>query len=122
LRRWRCFLFGISDQATRQAEEAAKGEKAHVSRRRISRKKALQVLAEGGRLPEADYLRCKVRYFTDGGAIGDKGFVEGVFQDSRDQFSPKRKQAGHPLRGLVPPEAKEARLHNLRQLQKRVFE
>ena len=53
LRRWRCFLFGIRDQASRLAEEAAKGEKAHVSRRRISRKKALQVLAEGGRLPEA---------------------------------------------------------------------
>ena len=122
LRRWRCFLFGVPDQASRQREESAKGDKAQVSRRRISRKKALQVLTEGGQLPKADYLRCKVRYFSDGWAIGDKGFVEGVFQASRDHFSPKRKQAAHPLRGLEPPDDKHERLHNLRQLQKRVFE
>jgi len=121
LRRWRCFLFGVTDQASRQAEEAAKGEKAHVSRRRISRKKALQVLAEGGRLPEPDYLRCKIRYFTDGGAIGGKEFVEGVYQAARDQFSPKRKQGPHPVRGLAA-ESPAERLFNLRQLQKRVFE
>jgi len=30
-------------------------------------------------------------YFTDGAVIGSRGFVEEVFQKSRDRFGPKRK-------------------------------
>ncbi len=121
LRQWRCFLFGIPEQEGRQMEEATKGKMADVCRRRISRKKALEVLAQGGRLPETDYLRCKVRYFTDGGAIGRRDFVEDIFRAARDRFGPKRRQGAHPLRGLELPGEKEERLHNLRQLQKEVF-
>lgn len=122
LRKWRCHLFGIPENEARQAEEAAKRDKAGVYRRRISRKKALEVLFQGGRLPESDYLRCKVRYFTDGGAIGGKEFVEEVFRSARDHFGPRRKHGAHPLRGLDRPEANAERLHNLRQLQQRVFQ
>ncbi len=86
--------------------------------RKISREKALQVLEEGGKLSEAEYLRCKVRYFCDGAAIGARGFVEEVFQANREKFGEKRKDGSRPVKGLATGEGK---LYNLRNLQKAVF-
>lgn len=120
LRRDRCYLFGIPESEARQKEELAReksGGKAQIFRARIPRKKALEVLANGGRLEKADYLRCRVRYFVDGAAIGSKDFIEEVFQESRAYFHPERKSGARSLRGLetVP---KPERLYNLRQLGK----
>ena len=36
-------------------------------------------------------VRVRVRYFSDGLALGSKEFVEAVFAENRDQFGPKRK-------------------------------
>jgi hypothetical protein len=123
LRRWRCELFGVPADEVRQAEQRAlqqAGGQAGPFRARIPRDKALEVLAAGGRLSRADYLRCRVRYFTDGAVLGGKEFVEGVFRAARDRFSAKRTSGARPLRGLeVVP--KPERLYNLRQLQRRVF-
>ena len=88
-----------------------------MGKRRISREKALEVLAQGGRLSQADYLRCRVRYFTDGAAIGTRDFVEQVYQSSREWFSEKRKTGARTLRGLELAK-KPDRLYALRQLQK----
>ena len=122
LRRWRCHLFGIPESEARQAEETAKQEQgmAEVFRQRIPREKALEVLAKGGKLSQADYLRCKVRYFSDGAVLGGKNFVEGIFQSCRDRFGPKRKDGARPLRGLAGG-SPDDRLFNLRQLRKSVF-
>ena len=120
LRRWRCYLFGIPEIEVRQKEETAKGEMAPVYRDRIPRAKALEVLARGGKLSEADYLRCKVRYFSDGVVIGGKAFVEDMFTAFRDRFGPKRKDGARPLRGLAGDSAKD-RLFNFRQLRTGVF-
>jgi hypothetical protein len=121
LRCWRCHLFGIPESEVRQAEEAAKQEgMAAIFRDRIPREKALEVLAKGGKLSEADYLRCKVRYFSDGAVLGGKNFVEGIFQACREHFGPKRKDGARPLRGLAG-ESADQRLYNLRQLRKEVF-
>lgn len=119
LRRWRCFLFGLPESAGRQAEELAKGDAAAL-RKRVPRKKALEILANGGRLSSSDYLRCRVRYFTDGAVLGTREFVESVFESARERFSEKRKTGARPLRGLEV-EAKPERLFNLRQLQRNVF-
>jgi len=35
-----------------------------------------RVMAEGGKLPLAVVLRCRIRYFTDGAVLGSRGFVE----------------------------------------------
>ncbi len=35
-----------------------------------------RVIDEGGRLPLATVLRCRLRYFTDGGVLGSRAFVE----------------------------------------------
>ena len=120
MRRWRCFLFGIPESELRQEEELTRekaGGEAQIFRSRIARKKALEVLKEGGRLEKSDYLRCRVRYFVDGAALGSKSFIEEVFQESKELFHPDRKTGARSLRGLktVP---KPERLYNLRQLVK----
>jgi hypothetical protein len=120
LRRWRCHLYGIPESETRQAEEASKGEMAAIYRDRIPREKALEVLARGGKLSQADYLRCRVRYFSDGAVIGGKAFVEEMFAAFRDRFGPKRKDGARPMRGLQGT-SKEDRLFNFRQLRTGVF-
>jgi hypothetical protein len=120
LRRWRCHLFGIPESEAGQAEEASKGDMAAVYRDRIPREKALEVLAKGGKLSQADYLRCKVRYFSDGAVIGGKAFVEEMFAAFRDRFGPKRKDGARPLRGLDGG-SQEDRLFNFRQLRTGVF-
>ena len=120
LRRWRCHLFGIPESEARQMREAAKGDMAAIYRERIPREKALEVLARGGKLSQADFLRCKVRYFSDGAVIGGKAFVEEMFAAFRDRFGPKRKDGARPMRGLAG-ETKEDRLFNFRQLRTGVF-
>jgi hypothetical protein len=120
LRRWRCHLFGIPENEIRQKEESSKGDMAAIYRNRIPRDKALEVLAKGGKLSQADYLRCKVRYFSDGAVLGGKNFVEGIFQSCRERFGPKRKDGARPLRGLAG-NSPEDRLFNLRQLRKGIF-
>jgi putative transposase len=120
LRRWRCHLFGIPENESRQKDEASKGEMAAIYRDRIPREKALEVLARGGKLSQADYLRCKVRYFSDGAVIGGKAFVDEMFAAFRDRFGPKRKDGARPLRGLAG-DSPDDRLFNLRQLRTGVF-
>ena len=120
LRRWRCHLFGIPESEPRQKNEAAKGETTQIYRDRIPREKALEVLARGGKLSQADYLGCKVRYFSDGVVIGGKAFVNEMFAAFRERFGPKRKDGARPLRGIAG-EAADERLFNLRQLRKGVF-
>ncbi len=122
LEAYRCFLFGIPESAVLQEEERQReksGGRVHIYRARISREKALEVLQDGGKLKRSDYLRCRVRYFCDGAAIGSKEFVEGVFKEAKNLFHEKRSSGARPLRGLetVP---KPERLYNLRQLQKSV--
>ena len=53
-------------------------------------------------LPElkmAKMLSCRVRYFTDGVAIGGKSFVNDVFDVSRHRFSPKRQDGARAMKG-----------------------
>ena len=57
-----------------------------------------KVLESGGKLPLPDILRCRVRYFTDGMAIGGKAFVERVFSENRGLFGPKRKDGARKMR------------------------
>lgn len=54
--------------------------------------------AAGATLSTAEALRCRVRYFTDGAALGSPTFVDSVFKQNRDQFGPKRKTGARKLR------------------------
>lgn len=63
----------------------------------------------------AGMLRCRVRYFTDGAVIGSRGFVNAVFEKSRERFAGKRKDGARKPRGNGRPAA--GVLWSLRDLQ-----
>jgi hypothetical protein len=47
----------------------------------------------------AKLLRCRVRYFTDGGVIGSREFVNAAFANARERFGPQRKDGARAMRG-----------------------
>jgi hypothetical protein len=77
----------------------------------FSKERVEAVLKSGGKLSRADLLRCRVRWFSDGVAIGSKVFVEGVFKGCRGYFGAKRKTGARKVR----EDAAES-LHTLRDL------
>ena len=74
--RYRKIIFGIGE--------------AHSARAGISREEVAKVWEAGGRLTFTQLLRCRLRYFSDGLAIGSERFVEKVFKAKRDAFSEER--------------------------------
>ncbi len=67
------------------------------SRGRIREEDYQSVLQAGGKLPVAEALRCRVRYFTDGAVIGGKDFVNAIFRARRSRFGAKRKDGARRL-------------------------
>jgi len=97
-------------------EREALNEDGGTVRGALKRAAVLAVLKRKGRLPLAAYVRCRVRYFCDGAALGSRGFVEEVFRHYRDRFGPKRKDGARAMRGLAG-----GGLFALRDLQLRLF-
>jgi hypothetical protein len=64
-----------------------------------------QVVAEMERLVSGQdvalrqMLRWKVRYFTDGAAVGSRAFVDGLYEQCRERFGAKRKSGARKMRG-----------------------
>jgi len=66
----------------------------------IGREAAVRVLEkEGGRLPKAAVLRCRVRYFTDGAILGSRAFVEDFAETWQRERGRKRRPVPNALRG-----------------------
>jgi putative transposase len=84
---YRRVLFGVGVSGTLEAGK-------------IPRERALAVIAEGGEVPLAEALRCRVRYFSDGGVLGSEAFVRhwaktrGVGHGRGE-----RKRAPHSMKG-----------------------
>jgi len=92
-----------------------------VKRKGMNREVAAAELAQlerGRNLAMSRMLRCRVRYFTDGAVIGSRGFVEEVFQKSRERFGAKRKDGARKWRGKG--EAAAGVLWSVRDLRKGV--
>ena len=85
LAEYRKLLFGVGDETMTK-----KGG--------FTEEEVRAVWAAGGRLTQAQLLRCRVRYFTDGLVIGSKAFVEDYFDSARDSFGAKRKTGARPIR------------------------
>jgi hypothetical protein len=83
----------------------------------FSKERVEAVLKSGGKLSRADLLLCRVRWFSDGVAIGSKGFVEGVFNGCRSYFGAKRKDGARKIR-----EDAAGSLHALRELRLRAVD
>jgi REP element-mobilizing transposase RayT len=102
-RRYRVVLFEDGGERT-----GADGKR----RRGISREEVARVLAEGGELSEAVLVRCKARHFIDGLVLGSEGFVNAVFEWSREYFGSARRSGARKLRGV------RTELRTLRDLQR----
>ena len=68
-------------------------------RKGIRQEEVKKVLDEGGELDRYDLMRCRVRYFSDGVALGSKLFIEEVFENNRELFSERRKTGARKMRG-----------------------
>jgi len=89
---YRCVLFGWAEERTDGAGKTLK--------RGADIKQIKEVLAKHGRVPMREYVRRRVRYFTDGAVIGSKAFLEDVFAGARGHFGKKRKDGARRLSGL----------------------
>ena len=87
-----------------------------VASRGMSAAEAAEVEKAGMRLPIADYLRMRVRYFSDGVAVGSRDFVDRVFAAYRDRFGAKRKTGARQMRLVDSVE-----LYSMRNLRIKVF-
>jgi REP element-mobilizing transposase RayT len=112
---YRCWLFGEGMEAERRGLDASGRLKPALPSKKegFSKERVEAVLKSGGKLSRADLLRCRVRWFSDGLAIGSKGFVEGVFKGCREFFGTRRKTGARRVR-----EDANGSLHALRELKK----
>ena len=108
LYRWR--LFGQGE------EREGSDEDGEPLRRGFQRETVLAVIRNKGVVSPVEYVRCRVRYFTDGMALGSQDFVNGVFRQFREHFSPRRADGARGLRGLKPMD-----LFTLRNLRRAVI-
>ena len=111
LRGYRCWLYGQGEEREGLTEERK------PIRAGLPPEAVAQVIEAKGRLPLREYLRLRVRYFTDGAALGTRGFVNTVFEALRNRFGPRRRDGARRLRYLEGSE-----LFSLRDLQVRVVE
>ncbi|MFU8847101.1 MAG: transposase [Opitutales bacterium] len=66
----------------------------------MSREKALRVLEqENALLPKATVMRCRVRYFTDGGILGSQDFVRSFVEEWQREKGRKYPPKSNLLRG-----------------------
>ena len=89
-------------EKTREMVDAQGDEARKVVRKGMAKETVAAELAslEAGRdVALRQMLRWKVRYFTDGAAIGSRAFVDGLFEQCRDRFGPKRQSGARRLRG-----------------------
>jgi REP element-mobilizing transposase RayT len=93
LARYRVYLFG-------NGEEREAGPDGTGARRGIGAREVEAVIRSGGKLSFYESMRCRVRYFSDGCAIGAVDFVEGVFTKNRDRFGRRRNNGAREMRNV----------------------
>ena len=58
-------------------------------------------MAEGGKLPRATVLRCRLRYLSDGAVLGGKEFVAAQLAARQARTGRHRHVAPHPVPGFA---------------------
>ena len=84
-------------------EEGLDPETKRALKRGLSREQIEKVLEARGRLSFSQMLRCRVRYFSDGVALGSLSFVNRIFTIERHRFSAKRTSGARALRQVDAP-------------------
>jgi len=101
-REYRMILLEEGEEKTREVVDPEGGRMEQVVRKGMPRAKVdaeLDSLAAGRDVAMRQVLRRKVRYFTDGAAVGSRAFVDGLFEQCRERFGPKRKTGARKVRG-----------------------
>ena len=101
-REYRMILMEEGEEKTREVVNEEGERVIKVVRKGMSRRKVMEEEETGGlksALRVAAVLRRKVRYFTDGAAIGSRAFVDGLFEQCRERFGAKRKSGARKMRG-----------------------
>ncbi len=91
---YRMHLFGQGERRLGDGR-SGRGAKAGMDPQQV----ASEVEDRGGELPVSERIRSRIRYFTEGGAIGSRQFVDGVFAACRDQFGSRRQTGARRMRG-----------------------
>jgi putative transposase len=76
-----------------------KGEGGTLEQGKIPRDRVLEVLRRGGSVPVAEALRCRVRYFTDGGVVGSAAFVQAWADTLHPSHRRRRPAEPRPMGG-----------------------
>lgn len=79
----------------------------------INKNLLLETLKHNGSLPFSTIMRLRVRYFTEGLALGSQTFVTKIFKRHREQFGKTRKQTSFPV-----AEIEDSSLHVLKAIPK----
>jgi putative transposase len=93
LARYRVYLF-------ENGEERPAGPDGSGARRGMGALEVEAVIRSGGKLSFFQSLRCRVRYFSDGCALGAEDFVEGVFAKQRERFGRRRTSGAREMRSV----------------------
>ncbi len=93
----------------------ATGSTAREHRSAIGIEEVRKVVREKGRLPRADVLRCRLRYFIAGGVLGSRAFVESQLAAYQLRTGRRVRTAPRPL----PPCCDWGDLFTLRALREK---
>ena len=83
----------VNEQGECVAKLVRKGMAAEKAEAELDR------LAAGRDVALRQMLRWRVRYFTDGAAVGSRAFVDGLYEQCRERFGAKRKSGARKMRG-----------------------
>lgn len=78
------------------------GASGAAGKKALDREAIKRAMESGGELSMAEALRVRIRYFSDGVALGSGDFVDSVFSEFRDRFGAKRKSGARSLQGKSP--------------------
>jgi REP element-mobilizing transposase RayT len=106
-REYRMLLMEEGEEKTREVVNEEGERVIKVVRKGIKRREGTgcsfdgqeQVVPATGHVGLRQMLRWKVRYFSDGAVIGSRAFVDGLFEQCRNRFGPKRKSGARKMRG-----------------------
>lgn len=98
LEEYRVLLF-ITGEAPNRDTIGSSEDSRRTRRHGISSANVAEVEKKQGKLSAAQMLRCRVRYFVDGAAIGSRSFVEEVFASCRERIHSKRKVGASRMKG-----------------------
>ena len=104
---YRLILFGKGYQTKGTPDK----DRGHITNERLE-----AIIRLNGKVPLEELLRVRVRYFSDGLALGSKAFVNNIFAKNATAFGKQRTQAGTAL-----PKNTWGHLYVIRNLKRRIY-